>query len=208
MPEAKIVAVPLADPLPIDSRAKRAAPPEMSPEELLIVGGPSVRKGSERVGPLLEAWAKTGWRPRVTWVGSTPTDEALRFLEAMAPETRASIEFLGHVSDGELDQLYRRSAGLLQLSDSEGFGIPLLEAARRRCAVLSVDSPVLRETLGDAAFWFAGTSPDADEVGRRFRDSDQRQRVIDEASTLADQYSWERTARETLAAYQVAVSSS
>jgi glycosyltransferase involved in cell wall biosynthesis len=46
--------------------------------------------------------------------------------------------------------VYRRAALLLQTSDAEGFGLPLIEAMACGCPVVASDIPVLREVGGTA----------------------------------------------------------
>ena len=48
-------------------------------------------------------------------------------------------------SDGELDFLYRRARALVFPSHAEGFGLPLVEARQRGCAVLASRIPVFEE---------------------------------------------------------------
>ncbi len=63
------------------------------------------------------------------------------------------------VGDAELAALYRLADGLLFPSWSEGFGLPLLEAALHRLPVFCSDIEPLRDLLREGAVHF---SPDAD----------------------------------------------
>ena len=104
------------------------------------------------------------------------------------------------MEDAELDRLYRKSCGLLVLSDTEGFGMPLLEAARRGCPVLALISPPLREVLGDAAFWFREPASLSDFAA--FLNPLERSHRSRQASLRARDFSWQTTAQNTLAAYR------
>jgi len=63
------------------------------------------------------------------------------------------------VGDAELAALYRLADALLFPSKSEGFGLPLLEAALHRLPVFCSDIEPLREQLRETAVFF---SPDAE----------------------------------------------
>ncbi|MDQ0304100.1 glycosyltransferase [Ancylobacter polymorphus] len=60
-------------------------------------------------------------------------------------------------SDAELRQLYSSCSCLLAASEGEGFGLPLIEAARHGLPILARDIPVFREVAGDHASYFDGT---------------------------------------------------
>ncbi len=45
----------------------------------------------------------------------------------------------------------------MSASEGEGFGLPLIEAARYDLAVIARDIPVFREVAGAQAYYFAGT---------------------------------------------------
>lgn len=203
VPPARVFAVPLAAGLPVSSPASVQRENDL----ILVVGGPSRRKGSHRLGAILRLWTeRTGWRPRVVWVGSGSEAEALAILADMPEATRSRVRFLGHVPDAELSHLYESATGLLNLSDAEGFGLPLLEAANRGCPVISIDTAPLREVLAAGAFWF-----DANDLmtsARRlcaFLDPAERARTQQAAAAQARRFDWNRTARMTLDVYRHAI---
>ncbi|MBB6245213.1 glycosyltransferase [Rhodanobacter sp. A1T4] len=63
-----------------------------------------------------------------------------------------------NVSDDALESIYSRSALLLASSMGEGFGLPLIEAARRHLPLLVRDIPVFREVAGSGAMYFRADS--------------------------------------------------
>jgi glycosyltransferase involved in cell wall biosynthesis len=71
------------------------------------------------------------------------------------------LHWFEDVSDEALGKLYDRADGLLMASYDEGFGLPLVEAARHGRPILARDIPVFREIAGAHAEYFSGQSADA-----------------------------------------------
>ena len=67
--------------------------------------------------------------------------------------------WLDGISDEYLGHIYAASTCLLSASEGEGFGLPLIEAAKQHIPVLARDLPVFREVAGDHAFYFQGLAP-------------------------------------------------
>lgn len=63
------------------------------------------------------------------------------------------------VSDEYLDRIYAASTCLLAASEGEGFGLPLIEAARHGLPILARGLPVFREVAGAHASYFDGRDP-------------------------------------------------
>jgi glycosyltransferase involved in cell wall biosynthesis len=58
-----------------------------------------------------------------------------------------------------LEKVYAASTCLVAASLNEGFGLPLIEAARHRLSIIARDIPVFREVAGEGAFYFKGNQP-------------------------------------------------
>lgn len=91
---------------------------------------------------------KQGWRVEelVTHLRNHPLRERHLF-------------WLEGIEDAFLEQVYAASNCLLAASLDEGFGLPLIEAARHGLPILARDIPVFREVAGDHASYFIGTAP-------------------------------------------------
>jgi glycosyltransferase involved in cell wall biosynthesis len=74
------------------------------------------------------------------------------------PEFGSRLFWLDHIPDQYLDEVYRASACLILASEGEGFGLPVIEAARIGTPILARDIPVLREVAGDSAYYFRGSA--------------------------------------------------
>ncbi|XYJ11339.1 glycosyltransferase [Telluria sp. B2] len=72
------------------------------------------------------------------------------------PELGRRLLWLTGVDDDELDQIYGAASCLLAPSEGEGFGLPLIEAARHGLPILARELPVFREVGGDGAEYFSG----------------------------------------------------
>jgi glycosyltransferase involved in cell wall biosynthesis len=68
---------------------------------------------------------------------------------------RRLLWFIG-ANDPWLEKLYATCTALLAPSEGEGFGLPLIEAARHSLPILCRDLPVFREVAGEHAMYFSG----------------------------------------------------
>lgn len=108
---------------------------------------------------------------------------------------------LGFVPDEDLAALYQSATALVFPSLYEGFGIPLLEAMASGCPVISTNWGAMKEVCGDAALLVDSRKPEeiADAVVRLVETPGLREEMIRRGRLRAEKFSWERTARETLA---------
>lgn len=116
--------------------------------ELLHVGSIVRRK---RIDVLLRVFAavlKTTPRVRLVRVGGPLT----AVQEKLANELgiRKRIDILPHLESNQLAAAYRRASLVLQPSEAEGFGLPVIESLACGTPVLASDIPALREIGGDA----------------------------------------------------------
>jgi glycosyltransferase involved in cell wall biosynthesis len=58
-------------------------------------------------------------------------------------------------SDEFLEWLYQHSSALLCASEGEGFGLPLIEAARMGLPIIARDLPVFKEVAKEGAYYFS-----------------------------------------------------
>jgi len=72
------------------------------------------------------------------------------------PELNKRMFWLEGISDEYLARLYDVSACLVAASEGEGFGLPLIEAAKYHKPIIARDLPVFREVAADNAIYFSG----------------------------------------------------
>lgn len=82
--------------------------------------------------------------------------EALADRIAKHPENGQRLFWLKGISDEYLELVYQASTCLVAASLNEGFGLPLIEAARHNVSVIARDIPVFREVAEENAFYFYG----------------------------------------------------
>jgi glycosyltransferase involved in cell wall biosynthesis len=80
---------------------------------------------------------------------------------ASHPERGKRLFWVNGPSDEYLEKIYAACCCLIAASEGEGFGLPLIEAARHRLPIIARGIPVFREVAGEHAFYFAGHDPDA-----------------------------------------------
>ncbi len=76
------------------------------------------------------------------------------------PELGRRLFWLEGISDEYLEKVYAGCVCLIAASEDEGFGLPLIEAARHRIPILARDIPVFREVAGAHAGYFDGKDPE------------------------------------------------
>ena len=134
------------------------------------------------------------------WDGAPEDAARLAQEPRLAPHLRA----LGFVPDADLPALYAGATVSVYPSLYEGFGFPVLEAMAAGCPVVSSDTSSLPEVVGDAGLLLAPGDTDAwaDALRTLLRESEIRQDLARRGREQAARFTWERTARETLAVYR------
>lgn len=117
------------------------------------------------------------------------------------------VRFAGPVPARELVYYYSCATCLVLPSLYEGFGHPVLEAMACGTPVVASNASSLPEVVGDAGLLVDPEDVEglAATLGRLLADGNLRQRLIHLGLERAQSFSWEKTARETLAVYHRAV---
>jgi glycosyltransferase involved in cell wall biosynthesis len=108
----------------------------------------------KRIDTLLRVFAgivKENPGARLVRVGGSLTGPQMDMAQELG--VGASIIHLPFLSRALLGAVYRRATLLLQPSDAEGFGLPVVEAMAHGCPVIATDLPALREVGGEAAIY-------------------------------------------------------
>jgi glycosyltransferase involved in cell wall biosynthesis len=82
--------------------------------------------------------------------------EALTTRLSVHPQLGYQLFWVQSASDEYLEKIYAAARCLIAASEAEGFGLPLIEAARHGLPIIARDIPVFREVAQDHALYFAG----------------------------------------------------
>lgn len=112
-----------------------------------------------------------------------------------------SVEFTGFIDDAILNNLLRNALALVYPSLYEGFGLPVIEAMACGTPVLTSDLGATREVAGDAALLIDPLDSEAiaHALHRLIVDRNLRRSLSEKGLVRAQQFSWQTTARQTLA---------
>jgi glycosyltransferase involved in cell wall biosynthesis len=193
----KASTIPLAADPAFAQPVARPGHPSLERPYVLAVGTLEPRKNLER---LVAAW--TALDPAVrgehvlALVGPRGWDDA----PILAAARDAGVRLLGRVDEDELRALYAGCTAFAYPSLYEGFGLPVLEAMAAGAPVLTSRTSSLPEVAGDAALLVDPSDERA--IGAAL------ERLLGDAVLVAElrtrgrqraaEFSWERTARETL----------
>ncbi|KKP95942.1 MAG: hypothetical protein US02_C0006G0015, partial [Candidatus Levybacteria bacterium GW2011_GWA2_36_13] len=110
------------------------------------------------------------------------------------------VKFLEFVPDEELSELYKNAICFVLPSLYEGFGLPILEAMKYGCPVVTSNTSSLPEAGGDAALYFdpEDSSDIAEKIKKLLSDDKFREDMIEKGYKQAKKFSWEKAAKETL----------
>jgi glycosyltransferase involved in cell wall biosynthesis len=183
LPPEKIVVTPLAPDPAFRPGGERG-------DYLLLVGSVEERKN-----PLLAADAAAAVGRRLVVTGPE------RDARLVAELRRRGADMRGFVSKEELVRLYQGAAAVLFPTRHEGFGLPVVEAMACGTPVVTTPDPAVREVGGDAIA-YAEPREFAAAVMRVLADP---QPWADAGLERARTFSWERTARTTVAVYREAL---
>jgi len=129
-------------------------------------------------------------------------EEAIGALRA-----EPGVELLGHVSDDELERLYRRAQFVATPSHAEGFGFPPLEAMARGIPTICSTGSAFDETVGEAALRVPPGNPRlwAEALQTLAADTGERARLRELGLQRARLFNLDRAARAYVGAYQEAL---
>jgi glycosyltransferase involved in cell wall biosynthesis len=149
-------------------------------------------------------------RPLLVIAGPSYDDEYGAGLRdrARAAGVDGDVRWLGWTANAELEGLYALADCFVFPSLYEGFGLPVLEAMRRGVPVACSDRSSLPEVAGDAALYFDPESPAAvaAAIEEILGSPGEAELMRAAGRAQAERFTWNATARGTLAVYERALS--
>lgn len=202
---------PKPDPSADAEAARLLGPASANAVDVLHVGSTIPRKRIDLLLRIFAALRKELPRARLIRVGGPFTAAQMEMGKQL--RLSESLIVLPFLDRAVLAAVYRRAALVLQPSDGEGFGLPIIEAMACGSPVIASDLPVLREVGGEAATY----CPVADvpawnasvvELLRERRGQPDRWSARRAAGVArAAHFSWEEYSKKMVALYQLVLNS-
>jgi glycosyltransferase involved in cell wall biosynthesis len=172
---------------------------------ILFVGTIEPRKNLSRLIQAVAQLRRRGCATRLVLVG--PNGWLVNGSLEQEIETlgvKDVVQNLGYVPQEDLPGLYSLATVFAFPSLYEGFGLPPLEAMACGTPVLTSQDSAMAEICGEAALLVDPHSAEAiaDGLATLLQDADLRDCLRQRGLVQVQQYSWERTARETAVVYQ------
>jgi alpha-1,3-rhamnosyl/mannosyltransferase len=164
-------------------------------------------KAYKNLPTLLEAFKMvltTHPKAQLVIAGDDPRHPEVRQAAAALPE--GSVVLPGRLPESAVPDLYRGAAMVVLPSKAEGFGLPLIEAMACGVPVICSDLPVLRELADGVAVFCDPSDPAAfARAIAQTLDAPSMTRARQLGIERAQRFTWERSARRTVEAYESAL---
>ena len=168
----------------------------------LYVGNFYPHKNVER---LIEAFVKTKTDSHLVLVG--PDDhfasQIIQLINQLNANSRVTLCHQSTLSD--MVYIYKNARALIHPSLSEGFGLPIIEAAYFGLPIIASDIPVFREILGKDYISFDPRS--VDDIAEKISNFIQGPTLLrSDLASIGRRFSFEDMAKKTLKVYKKSVS--
>lgn len=165
---------------------------------LLYIGN---RGGYKNFDSFLQAFSMLPNDINLVCTGEQFNTTELSLIKKLGVSKRVFQKF---ASEDEMKNLLCNAACFVYPSKMEGFGLPILEAFRCQCPCLLSDILCFHEVGGNAAVYFDPNSIDdiAAKMSQTIYDTNQLTVLRSEGLLQLKKFTWEKTARETLAVYE------
>lgn len=191
-------------PLSPDKIFRRVITKRSKTNFFLCMGDFSKRKNVRRIFMAFSSFGRTLKNEYGLKLLISTKAEGKHFKE-MARDLKISkyVQILVDVSNRQLRNYYNNAIAFVYPSLYEGFGLPILEAMACGCPVITSDYGAMKEVAGKAAILVHPTSVDS-IAGAMYKISRVglfRRRIIQKGLRRVKIFSWNRTAKSTLAVY-------
>jgi len=179
----------------VDSDAQLRAPGTAREQGAwLFVGRIAPNKGQIDLVDLfsvIRSENRTSARKLVLVGGYDASDRYFQELKARiaSRDLEEVVTMTGKVLDAERDRHFRRSSVYVSVSKHEGFGVPLIEAAKRGLPVATLSTSAVGETLGNASGVATSEAELKGIIGRIIGDDAFRGKVLREQALNAARFS-------------------
>lgn len=165
---------------------------------ILYIGG---RNGYKNFPRFLEAFCKMETKVDLVCTGLPWKESEVELINKLGIKDRVYQQF---VSDDELNNLLCNAEFFVYPSLAEGFGLPILEAARCHCPCVVSDLMCFHEVAGDTALYFNPKS--VDDISKTLEDAisdtNRLKHLADLGQENLKNFTWKKTAEKTAEVYR------
>jgi len=106
------------------------------------------------------------------------------------------VVFKGHLDTAKLNRVYGAAVALAYVSYFEGFGIPIVEAFRSNCPVITSNVTSMPEVAGDAALLVDPFNVEeiSNALSRMLNEPELRTSLIEKGHKQVEKFSWDKSA--------------
>lgn len=162
---------------------------------LLFIGSLNPRKNIAGMLEAYQIYRERGGSAKFILAGANMLGAKKIEKQHLKNAYRADIIFTGRLKENELIELLGAAQALCFVSHFEGFGIPILEAFKSDCPVITANNTAMPEVAGDAA-WLCDSHNNA-EIATAMLQSEKeeiRTQYILRGREQVKKFSWERSA--------------
>ncbi|MDR2009377.1 MAG: glycosyltransferase family 4 protein [Bacteroidales bacterium] len=131
-------------------------------------------------------------------VGAELLPEEKKMLIQLLPNR---FTFIGSVNNDRLNKLYNNASCFVYPSSYEGFGIPVIEAMRAGCPVITLNTSSLPEVCGSAGLMAKNLDTGIFTELLNYA-INYRQQISSSGIIQADKFSWNKCYKETTSVYK------
>jgi len=212
VPEEKITVIyeaasPNFGPVPTEHVAEVKARYGLPERYLLALGTIEPRKNLIRLVEALRSLRQKDRALSLVIVGSRGWLYQGFFQHLEKLDVPKAVLLSGYVPDADLPAVISGAAAYVLASFYEGFGLPILEAMACGTPVVCSNTSSMPELGGDAARYFDpyNTESMVAAIANVLEDGNLRAEMRERGLAQAARFSWQRTAKETLAVYERAL---
>jgi glycosyltransferase involved in cell wall biosynthesis len=166
----------------------------------------SAKRPHKNLAALIDALAMlpSSVRPILVLPGYPTRHEQELRERAAAKRVAEDVRFAGWLSGAEIEGLWAVAEVFVLPSLYEGFGLPVLEAMARRTPVIASNRSSIPEVARDAAILLDPEDVEAlgDAMRRFASEPGLRAELTERGAEVVTSFSWDETARLTIAAYE------